>query len=58
MAGRGSTIVARSPRGGPAGDLYIFVSVKQHPLFVRDEQARRYVPLTPEAVARALAASN
>ncbi len=28
------------------------------PLFVRDEQARRYVPLTPEAVARALAASN
>lgn len=23
-------------RGGPAGDLYIFVSVKQHPLFIRD----------------------
>jgi len=26
------------------------------PLFVRDEQARRYVPLTPEALERALAA--
>jgi molecular chaperone DnaJ len=24
------------PRGGPAGDLYIFVSIKAHPLFVRD----------------------
>jgi molecular chaperone DnaJ len=23
-------------RGGPTGDLYIFVSVKQHPLFIRD----------------------
>ena len=24
------------PRGGPAGDLYIFISVKPHPLFKRD----------------------
>lgn len=24
------------PRGGPAGDLYIFVSVKQHAIFTRD----------------------
>ena len=24
------------PRGGPAGDLYIFLSIKEHPIFKRD----------------------
>ncbi|MEO1603418.1 MAG: molecular chaperone DnaJ, partial [Pseudomonadota bacterium] len=32
LAGEGEA----GPRGGPAGDLYIFVDIKQHPLFERD----------------------
>lgn len=28
----------RSPEGGPPGDCYVFVTVKQHPLFHRDGQ--------------------
>ena len=32
LSGKGEAGV----RGGPAGDLYIFVSVEQHPIFIRD----------------------
>ena len=28
----------RSPDGGPSGDCYVFIQIKQHPLFHRDGQ--------------------
>ncbi len=34
LAGKGEA----GQRGGPAGDLYIFIHVRDHPLFVRDGQ--------------------
>ncbi len=34
-------------RGGPAGDLYVFLSVKDHPTFTREENnIRSIVPIT------------
>ncbi|WP_095587741.1 molecular chaperone DnaJ [Actibacterium ureilyticum] len=40
-------------RGGPSGDLYIFIEVKDHPIFLRDSQnlyCRVPVPMTSAAM--------
>ncbi len=49
LAGEGEV----GPRGGPNGDLYIFVDVTQHPLFERDRldlYCRIPVPMTTAAL--------
>ncbi|MEM9146258.1 MAG: molecular chaperone DnaJ [Pseudomonadota bacterium] len=49
LAGEGEA----GPRGGPAGDLYIFVDIKAHPLFERDRldlYCRIPVPMTTAAL--------
>jgi len=49
LAGEGEA----GPRGGPAGDLYIFVEIKEHDLFERDRldlYCRIPVPMTTAAL--------
>ena len=49
LAGEGEA----GPRGGPAGDLYIFIEVEPHPLFERDRldlHCRIPVPMTTAAL--------
>ncbi|GMG84911.1 molecular chaperone DnaJ [Paralimibaculum aggregatum] len=49
LAGEGEA----GPRGGPAGDLYIFVDIEAHPLFERDRldlYCRIPVPMTTAAL--------
>jgi molecular chaperone DnaJ len=49
LAGEGEA----GPRGGPAGDLYIFIDIQPHPLFERDRldlYCRIPVPMTTAAL--------
>jgi len=49
LAGEGEA----GPRGGPPGDLYIFIEVEPHPIFERDRldlQCRIPVPMTTAAL--------